>query len=135
MSDVLGFVNDRPIRTFTFASGDGDNRYGWDAKDDSWVIPMLQKIIDDGYELWIIRTDPTREVKLRHVRPAALDTRKVVMRSDVARQLFEQGKIGMIAHPVAGSDTDFTLTRERRATSARDAASNDTVAMPRAAGG
>lgn len=131
MSAALS-VESLAIKTLAFLTGDGDNRYGWDQRDDSWVIPMFQKVIDDGYDLWVVKYEPTREVKLRRI-SEALPSRKVVIKSEHARQLFEQGRIGMVARPVTGTDDEYTI--ERRARSARDAAENDVIATRQPAGG
>lgn len=132
MSQTLS--QDRPttLKTFAFLTGDGDNVYGWDETDASWVIPMIQTKIDEGYDFWIVKRFPLREVKLTRAEDARA-LRKVTIKDPHARQLFEQGRIGIVARPVAGRDDEYVL--ERRAASAEDAAANDTVASPRMRGG
>lgn len=128
MSETL----DRPIRTLSYLSGDGDNTYGWDAKDDQWVVPMIQKKMDEGYVFWIVRKDPIREVRLRTASEATA-TREIIIKDADARILFEQGRIG-IASLTVGERTREAV-RERRADSAEDAAAHDTVAHRRLAAG
>lgn len=120
------------FRTLSFLSGDGDSTYGWEAKDDVWVIPMIQKKMDEGYVFWIIKRNPFREAKLRHAEEAK-DTRNVIIKDADARILFEQGRIGLVMNPVAERTEE--VTRERRARSAEEAASHDTVAHQQARGG
>lgn len=131
MSEVLG----RPastIRTLSFLTGDGDNTYGWQDADDTWVIPMIQKKMDEGYVFWIVRRNPTREVRIRTAEEAKA-TRKIIIKDNDARILFEQGRIGIVSQSVAGR-TEETV-RERRAHTAEEAASNDTVVHRPARGG
>jgi hypothetical protein len=113
------------VRTFTFLSGDGDNVYGWDAADNPWVIPMIQKKLDEGFTFWIVKQNQTRAVRLRRADDAR-EIRSVTVKDPDARQLFEQGRIGIVARPVDGRDDEYRL--ERRARSAEEVADNDTVA-------
>jgi hypothetical protein len=124
--------SDRVIRTCSFLSLDGDNTYGWDANDDQWVIPMIQKKMDEGYSFWIIRRGPTREVKLRTADEAKL-TREIIIKDGDARILFEQGRIGIVSQPVSQRNEEFV--RERTARTAEEAAANDTIAHRPARGG
>jgi hypothetical protein len=115
-------------RTFSFLSGDGDNVYGWDAADNDWVIPMIQKKLDEGYTFWIVRRSLNPRARPSKLRTAAdaRDLRSVIIKDPDARQLFEQGRIGIVARPVDGREDEFRL--ERRAESAEDVAANDSVA-------
>jgi hypothetical protein len=117
-----------PIRTLSFLTGDGDNTYGWEEKDDEWVIPMIQKKMDEGYVFWIVRRPAEAAVRLRQARDA-LPLRSILIKDDASRILFEQGRISMVSQDSA------EVVRERLATSAADAAANDTVAHRRPAGG
>ena len=120
------------VRTLSFLTGDGDLTFGWEANDDRWVIPMIQKKMDEGYVFWIIRRNPMREVKVRTAQEAE-ETRNIIIKDADARILFEQGRIGLVRNTVAGRDAE--LIRERRARSAEDAARSDTVAHRPARGG
>lgn len=120
------------LRTLSFLTGDGDTTYGWTAADDAWVIPMIQKKMDEGYVFWIVRHNPLREARLRTAAEAA-DSRSVIIKDADARQLFEQGRIGIVSQPVR--DRQDQTTRERRAVTAEEAASSDTVAHRPARGG
>lgn len=117
-----------PIHTLSFLTGDGDNTYGWEATEDEWVIPMIQKKMDEGYVFWVVRRHPRGEVRLRRAQDA-LPAREVIVKDDDARILFEQGRIGIVSQPPTEAE------RERRATSAADAAANDTVAHRQPRGG
>jgi hypothetical protein len=118
-------MSDTMTRTFSFLSGDGDNVYGWDPADSEWVIPMIQKKLDEGYTFWIVKGLRQRQTKLRTAADAR-DLRSVIIKDPDARQLFEQGRIGIVARPVEGRDDEYRL--ERRAASAEEVAANDTVA-------
>jgi hypothetical protein len=114
-----------PIRTLSFLTEHGDNTYGWEAKDDEWVIPMIQRKMDEGYVFWIVQRNPMREVRLR--RPEeSLRERSIIIKDNDARILFEQGRIGVVSQ--TPEEDAATSERLRRATSAVDAAANDTVA-------
>ena len=121
MSETL----ERTFRTLSFLTGDGDTTYGWDSADDAWVLPMIQSKIDAGYVFWIVKRNPLREIKLRMAEDAR-DTRSVIIRDGDARILFEQGRIGLLAQTVAGRTEE--MVSERRARTAEEAVSHDTVA-------
>ena len=130
MSETL----EHPVRTFSFLSGDGDNTYGWEARNDEWVIPMIPKKMDEGYVFWIVRKTEERERQVRLKKASdTLPARSVIIRDEDARLLFEQGMIGVVARPVEGRSDQFVM--ERRARSAREAAENDTVAHRQGVGG
>ena len=131
MSEALAQVAS-PIRTLSFLTGDGDTTYGWTADDDAWIIPMIQKKMDEGYVFWIVKRNPLREARLRTA-DEAKETRSVVIKDADARQLFEQGRIGIVAQPVGERQEE--MVRERRARNAQEAATNDTVAHRQARGG
>lgn len=120
------------IHTHSTLSDQGHFEIGWDARDDGWAIPMLQKKIDEGYDLWIVRRDPVREVKLRTAAEIG-DVRKVTIKDEAARILFEQGRIGIVAMPAGQRNAEQTL--ERRADSAEEASHHDTVAHRAGRGG
>lgn len=120
------------FRTLSFLSGAGDSTYGWEAKDDSWVVPMIQKKMDEGYTFWIVKKNPVREARLRTAEEAK-DTRHIIIKDADARILFEQGRIGIVTNTVAGRSDE--LVQERRARTAEEAASHDTVAHRQARGG
>lgn len=120
------------IRTTSFLSGQGDTTFGWDASDDNWVIPMIQQKMNEGYTFWITRRNPVREARLRTVSDLG-DARQVTIKDDSARQLFEQGRIGIIA--AAPGERQAETVLERRADNAREAAENDTIAHRAGRGG
>lgn len=119
------------IRTMSILNGSGDTVIGWTQDNDEWVIPMIQKKMDEGYTFWIVRRQPgllrrTDEIVLRNPASNALPGREVIMKDDVARILLEQGRIGIVAQPAAGERPEQVI--ERRAETAREAAGADTVA-------
>ena len=113
------------IRTLSFLTGDGDTTYGWESADDPWVLPMIQAKIDAGYVFWIVKRNPLREVKLR-LAAEAKSARSILIKDDDARILFEQGRIGLMAQSVAQRSEE--LVSERRARSAEEVVSHDTLA-------
>jgi len=94
------------IRTLSFLTGDGDTTYGWESADDPWVLPMIQ-------------------AKLR-LAAEAKSARSILIKDDDARILFEQGRIGLMAQSVAQRSEE--LVSERRARSAEEVVSHDTLA-------
>ena len=120
MSEVL-----QTIRTLRFMDGQGHSSFGWDPENDHWVLPMIRKKMAEGYVFWVVRRPgPLRQ--LQEIRLTSVDEigndRHVIIHDDDARELFEQGRIGLVP------DTDETLERVRTAESAEDAAANDTIA-------
>lgn len=123
MSEVL----DRPIITTRFMDGSGHSSWGWDASDDVWVIPLIQQKMDEGYVFWIVEENPHREIQLRRVQDIGA-TRRVIIKDTKARELFEQGKIGIVTDKPE-------MTAIRRAVNAQEAARNPTVAHRSLGGG
>lgn len=117
------------IRTLSFLTGDGDNTYGSEEKDDEWVIPMIRRKMDEGYVFWIVRRPAEAAVRLRRVEDA-VPLRSILLKDDIARILIEQGRIGIVSQP-----QPEVSERVRSADDAADAAANDTVAHPRPVGG
>ena len=106
---------------------------GGNVVDDEWVIPMIQRKMDEGWVFWIVQRNPLREEQLRRVEDIG-PNRHVIIRDRAARELFEQGRIGL-ADTNADTRRDDQGGRPRRTTSAREAARSDTVAHPPLAGG
>jgi hypothetical protein len=119
MSDVLSVV--RTIRIMDVMDDAGHTSFGWDAEDDEWVLPMIREKMRQGYVFWIVRRNPLREIRLEAVSDLR-DNRHVIIRDDAARNLFEQGRIGIVAD--GGDDASEPV---RRARSGEDAVENDTV--------
>lgn len=129
MSEVLEKpVSLRHIRVMDIMNGEGHSSFGWDERDDEWVIPMIQKKMDEGFVFWIVQRDPLREVQLQRVEDVR-NIRNVIIKDGDSRILFEQGRIGLVA------EDQSEVVRLRRARSAADAASNDTLAHRRPGGG
>ena len=118
MSDVL----DRPIRIMYTMDRGGHTSFGWDAEDDDWVLPMIQKKMDEGYVFWIIERRPLREVELRRIQDIG-NNRHLFVHDDASRELFEQGHIGLIE-----DDPRHDIHTVRPADNAREAVANDTLA-------
>lgn len=113
------------FRTLSFLNGMGDTTIGWTPNNDEWIIPLIRQKMLDGYDFWIIRRDPVREVKIRNATEATL-THEVIMKDDVARELIEQGRIGIVAAPAPGRRPEVVM--ERRAGTPEEAVAADTVA-------
>lgn len=126
MSDAI--TEGRTIRHHYRMGPQGHVSFGWDAEDDARIVPMIQRAMDQGYEFWIVKRNPMREEQLTTITDLQ-DIRHVILRDQDTRELFEQGLVGLI------NDTDAPLETVRRAGSAAEAATNDTVAHRRMAGG
>lgn len=124
MSEVLARV-----RIMNIMNDAGHTSFGWDEADDEWVLPMIRQKMAQGYVFWIVRRNPLREVQLERVDDVR-DVRHVIIRDQAARTLFEQGRIGIVA-----DDDDDHVETVRRARTAEEVASNDTVAHRRLGGG
>jgi transposase len=123
MSDVLATT----IRTMDIMDDRGHTTFGWDASDDAWVLPMIRQKMAQGYTFWIVRRDPLREVRLERLDDVR-EMRHVIIRDPVARELFEQGHIGLVTTDNDTVTDDADRVTMRRARTAEDAVSNDTVA-------
>lgn len=111
----------------------GHTSFGWDVEDDDWVLPMIQRKMDEGYTFWIVERRPMlREVQLMRIQDIG-DNRHVFIHDASSRELFEQGHIGLLEDRDDADQGDLHVTR--RADNARDAASHDTVAHRHPAGG
>lgn len=121
MSQVVAELHPSTIRIMDVMDGAGHTSFGWDVEDDVWVLPMVRRKMDQGYVFWIVKRNPLREVHLERIEDLR-DNRHVIIRDNDARQLFEQGRIGLVA-PVAGD-----AETQRRARTPEEAVSNDTVA-------
>lgn len=148
----------KPIRCITFLDASGDTTLGWEPADAEWVLPMIQKKIDEGYSFWILKPGPVVQ-KIRRVSElTANDRREVIVKDTDARILLEQGRIGIVSRPAAAPPPrqgdpaepgDMPRARARpaaaaaegeretvgRARTAEEVANNDTVAHKPLRGG
>ena len=99
----------------------GHTSLGWDPSDDEWVLPMIRRKMAQGFTFWIVKRNPLREVQLERIEDLA-DARHVIIRDDDSRQLFESGRIGVIANDESDLDT------VGRATTAEEVVRGETVA-------
>lgn len=111
----------RTIRRQYRTGPEGHISIGWDAEDDEKMVPVMQRLIDSGHIIWIVKRNPLREVELRTVADLA-GSRHVVAKDPDLIELFQAGVIGML-----DEEAEAPLEQERRTTDAREAASNDTV--------
>lgn len=116
MSDVMS-----EVRIMRIMGRSGHLSIGWDEEDDRWMLPLIRKKMDEGYVFWIIRRRPLREVRLERIEDIG-QNRNILVLDDTARELFEQGRIGLV------SDIDEDDVVERRARTAEEVVANDTVA-------
>jgi hypothetical protein len=110
------------VRTLSMMDSSGDTSFGWDAAEDEWVIPMIRAKMEAGYTFWIVERNPLREVRLERA-DALGENRHVVIRDAAARELFEQGRIGLASIAEHGEARVL-----RRARTPGEAAAADTVA-------
>lgn len=115
-------VNAALIRVMSMMDSSGDTSFGWDAADDEWVIPMIRAKMAAGYTFWIVERNPLREVRLERAE-ALGENRHVIIKDTAARELFEQGRIGLASITEHGEAKTL-----RRARTPEEAAGNDTVA-------
>lgn len=118
MSEVL----ERSIRIMWLADNRGHTTWGWDEEHDPWVLPLIRKKMDEGYVFWIVRRNPLREVQLQRIEDIGHDRTVVIMGDELSRELFEQGRIGLI------TDHGEDLETVRPARTPEEAVANDTVA-------
>jgi hypothetical protein len=102
----------------------GHSTWAWAASDSSWIIPLIKAKMDQGYEFWIVKQEPLREERLVNLSDLHQD-RHVIMRDPVARELFEQGRISMVAD---ADDDEGDLEVTGRARTAEEVVANDTLA-------
>ena len=114
-------LNVRSRRVMQVLDQQGHTSFGWDAEDDQWVLPMIRRKMDEGYVFWIVQRRPLREVQLTRVEDIG-ENRHVIIRDEVARTLFEQGRIGL------AQDDDVEVETVRRAHTPEEVVANDTVA-------
>jgi hypothetical protein len=99
----------------------GHVTWTWDEANDAQVIPAIERMMLDGYVFWIVKRDPLREEELEDV--ADLSTnRHVIIKNEDFRELMSAGVLRATNADAA------PLTQERRAETAREAATHDTVA-------
>lgn len=119
MSEVLSRT-----RTMRMMNNHGHTSFGWDEDDDEWVLPMIRRKMAEGYVFWVVRRpEPDRrlqEVRLRRIEDIG-NTRHVIIRDDEARELFEQGHIGLV-------EDQENVEVVRTAETAEEVVANDTVA-------
>jgi hypothetical protein len=117
MSETL----DQTIRIMHTMDAAGHTSLGWDAADDEWILPLIRRKMVEGYVFWIVRRNPLREVRMERVEDIG-DTRHVIIRDAESRELFEQGRIGLVS---VDAEDDLEVTR--RARTAEEVVANDTV--------
>lgn len=122
MSEVL----QRTIRTMWIMDDMGHSSYGWDAQDDHWVLPMIRRKMAEGFIFWIVRRPPPsfrlQEIRLQRVEDIG-ENRHIIIRDEDARELFEQGRIGIVTE---ADDEDIETVRPAR--TAEEVVANDTIA-------
>ena len=117
MSETL----DQTIRIMHAMDAAGHTSLGWDAADDEWVLPLIRRKMAEGYVFWIVRRNPLREVRLERMEDIG-ETRHVIIRDADSRELFEQGRIGLVS-----VDTEDDLQVIGPARTAEEAVANDTI--------
>jgi hypothetical protein len=101
----------------------GHITWGWDAEHDPWVLPLIRRRMDEGYVFWIVRRNPLREVQLRRVEDIGENRTIIIQGDELARELFEQGRIGLVTET---GDEDLEAIRPAR--TPEEVVANDTVA-------
>ncbi len=111
---------------------DGDRVLVWEADQDAAMVAFIQKKMDQGYMFFVVdkNVEPGTEVwKALASAKDAKKTRRVTMSDPDAEAEVAAGRAG-----VAKSGSNDVATT-RKATTARDAADNNTVAVRSASGG
>lgn len=120
----------RAVRIAQFMDDNGHTSLGWDEADDAWVLPMIRAKMEAGFVFWIVKRNPLREVRLERVEDIGRGgDRHVIIRDDASRQLFEQGRIGLVRDDL--DDREVV----GRARTAEEVVANDTVAHRALQGG
>jgi len=111
----------RSIRIMHVMDAAGHTSLGWDVADDEWMLPLIRRKMAEGYVFWIVRRNPLREVRLERIEDIG-DIRHVIIRDAESRELFEQGRIGLVS-----VDREDDLQVIGRASTAEEVVANDTV--------
>ena len=111
----------RSIRIMHVMDAAGHTSLGWDVADDEWMLPLIRRKMEEGYVFWIVRRNPLREVRLERIDDIG-DTRHVIIRDAESRELFQQGRIGLVS-----VDREDDLQVIGRASTAEEVVANDTV--------
>ena len=109
------------IVTMAFMDGTGHTSLGWDESDAEWIIPMIRRKLAQGYTFWIIDVDNNQRLKLERIEDLG-DRRLLVMESPEAKELLEQGKIGLVVNEPE------QVAHQRRSRDPAEIARNHTVA-------
>lgn len=99
----------------------GHMTWSWDEANDERIIPAIQHMMDAGYVFWIVKREPLREEELEDIDDLRTN-RHVIIRNEDFAELMDSGVLRLNNRDTA------PLEQVRRATDARDAAANDTVA-------
>lgn len=113
-------------RTISLLCSLGDFTLGWEPANDAAILPVIQKMIDNGVRFFIVKKKD-KQVPVTKVTQAA-DSRKVTIPNESLQSLFAGGLLSI------GSLLIDTIGPEIART-AEQVAENDTVATQKVAGG
>ncbi len=109
----------------------GHRTLAWDSADDAEMLPWIRRMLNEGAIFYIVtRSWPLREERLRRVEDIG-SRREVVMHSEDADRVFRAGRLGVVDDDEDEDDIDHG----RRARTAEEVASHDTVAHRQLRGG
>lgn len=112
-------------RTSSLLCSLGDITIGWKAENDAAVLPVIQKMIDNGVVFFIMRK--TKQVPVEKITQAA-DARKVII-PDASLQSLFAGSLLTVTSLLMGETTGEI------AKTAEQVAENDTIATNPIGGG
>ena len=123
-------VQARRYRTTTGLDETGHTTLAWDAEDDAWMLPLIQRNMERGYTFWIVRRNPLREAQLLSTAEIR-ENRHVIMKDASARELLEGGRIRLVTDEAQDDEIEV----ERPAATAEEAVAHDTIAHRQHRGG
>lgn len=108
----------------------GDLTLGWEDEDRALVLPMIEAKMKAGVTFFVVESE-SRQVRLQRIGQLGEGVNQVVIHDQDAHALLMEGVIGI----VASADSHAPVKTTRRARTAEEVASNDTVAVRPARGG
>lgn len=118
--------------SITFLDGSGDTTISWDDSVDQEMVAAIDRLMKRGYVFFIVDRLHDNKVTVRRevTKLDQLGKRSVVVTDDALAEMFDQGRI-----KAANGTRSSTVATVGMATTAAEAASADTVAVPRMQGG
>jgi hypothetical protein len=117
-------------RTLILMNQLGDVEISWDSNQDEAMREIIQKKMDEGIKFFMVNVKGTKVSRKRLKDMDDLQRYRINVADDDIKALFETGKVEF-----ARRDTDTVHVTTHRTTSAAEAASGASVAVPQFKGG